>query len=274
MKKTLTAVSGLCAFGCIFATSNLFVDAEILPKWLCLWMGIGMLCLVSATGLLAGRGIRDGKDSRKLLTAVIALLGTCQAICGFALPPRGLAMGSFDNTAGFAVCLCTTLPCCLLFLHERRPLWKILGGVSSLIVMTGIAFSLSRAGWLALAVMLMVHFRKEVFLWVGRLPRAWQWGAGIVCASVLLGSLYAVYLFKKDSADGRLLIWRCALEIVADKPLLGHGPNAVECHYMDYQLIRKVPIFCWLTMLSICIMSIWKFSYVMDSLDCTGKCEW
>ncbi|MBQ9533896.1 MAG: O-antigen ligase family protein [Prevotella sp.] len=56
-----------------------------------------------------------------------------------------------------------------------------------------------------------------------------------VCASVLLGSLYGVYLFKKDSADGRLLIWRCALEIVADKPLLGHGPNAVECHYMDYQ---------------------------------------
>lgn len=63
-------------------------------------MGIGMLCLVSATGLLAGRGFGDGKDLRKQLAAVIALFGTCQAICGFALPTRGLAMGSFDNTAG------------------------------------------------------------------------------------------------------------------------------------------------------------------------------
>ena len=102
IQESQIAVHSLCAFGCIFATSNLFVDAEILPKWLCLWMGIGIWCLVSAAGLLSGRGFGDGKDSRKLLTAVIALLGTCQAICGFALPPRGMAMGSFDNTAGFA----------------------------------------------------------------------------------------------------------------------------------------------------------------------------
>jgi len=102
IQESQIAVHSLCAFGSIFATSNLFVDAEILPKWLCLWMGIGMLCLVSAAGLLSGRGFRDGKDSRKLLTAAIAHFGTCQAICGFALPPRGLAMGSFDNTAGFA----------------------------------------------------------------------------------------------------------------------------------------------------------------------------
>ena len=133
IQESQIAVHSLCAFGCIFATSNLFVDAEILPKWLCLWMGIGIWCLVSAAGLLAGRGFGDGKDLRKQLAAVIALFGTCQAICGFALPTRGLAMGSFDNTAGFAACLCAALPCCLLFLHERRLLWKMLGGVSSLI---------------------------------------------------------------------------------------------------------------------------------------------
>ena len=51
IQESQIAVHSLCAFGSIFATSNLFVDAEILPKWLCLWMGIGIWCLVSAAGL-------------------------------------------------------------------------------------------------------------------------------------------------------------------------------------------------------------------------------
>ena len=43
------------------------------------------------------------------------------------------------------------------------------------------------------------------------------------------------YWLKKDSADGRLLIWRCGLEMVKDAPWTGHGSGSFEAKYMDYQ---------------------------------------
>ena len=43
------------------------------------------------------------------------------------------------------------------------------------------------------------------------------------------------YWLKKDSADGRLLIWRCGLEMVKDAPWTGHGVGSFEAKYMDYQ---------------------------------------
>lgn len=42
-------------------------------------------------------------------------------------------------------------------------------------------------------------------------------------------------LVEKDSADGRLLIWRCGLEMVKDAPWTGHGIGSFEAKYMDYQ---------------------------------------
>lgn len=44
-----------------------------------------------------------------------------------------------------------------------------------------------------------------------------------------------MYLLKKDSAGGRLLIWRCSLAMVADKPIFGYGPGGFTAHYMNYQ---------------------------------------
>ena len=40
---------------------------------------------------------------------------------------------------------------------------------------------------------------------------------------------------KKDSADGRLLIWKVTTEMIAKKPLIGHGTNGFEANYMNYQ---------------------------------------
>lgn len=77
MKKTLIEVSGLCAFGSIFATANLFVDAEIQPKWLCLWMGFGIWCLVSAAGLLAG--IAWSHSRAGWLAMTVVLIGAFQS---------------------------------------------------------------------------------------------------------------------------------------------------------------------------------------------------
>ncbi|WP_321287534.1 O-antigen ligase family protein [uncultured Sunxiuqinia sp.] len=56
-------------------------------------------------------------------------------------------------------------------------------------------------------------------------------------AIALLGGSYLLYQQKKDSANGRLLIWQVSWEMIKDKPLLGHGYRAFQAKYMDHQAI-------------------------------------
>ncbi len=54
-------------------------------------------------------------------------------------------------------------------------------------------------------------------------------------ALVLLAGSLSLYHYKKDSADGRMLIWTVTANIIKDYPLLGVGQDLFKAHYMDYQ---------------------------------------
>ena len=43
------------------------------------------------------------------------------------------------------------------------------------------------------------------------------------------------YVFKKDSADGRILIYKLSFKMFMDNPFLGAGFNCFEAHYNLYQ---------------------------------------
>ena len=45
---------------------------------------------------------------------------------------------------------------------------------------------------------------------------------------VLIKLEISIYYYKKDSADGRLLIWRVSIDMIADAPLVGHGIGTFE----------------------------------------------
>ncbi|GHT77093.1 hypothetical protein AGMMS50262_17240 [Bacteroidia bacterium] len=57
----------------------------------------------------------------------------------------------------------------------------------------------------------------------------------IILSVSLVLALSGLYFLKKDSADGRLLIWRCTYEMIQDKPLLGYGHGGFKANYMNYQ---------------------------------------
>ncbi len=44
-----------------------------------------------------------------------------------------------------------------------------------------------------------------------------------------------LYFLKKDSADGRLLIWKVSSKIISDFPLFGVGFDRFKANYMNYQ---------------------------------------
>ena len=47
--------------------------------------------------------------------------------------------------------------------------------------------------------------------------------------------LLGFYGLKKESADGRILIWKVSSDMIKDKPLFGHGANGFRANYMEYQ---------------------------------------
>jgi len=52
---------------------------------------------------------------------------------------------------------------------------------------------------------------------------------------LLIAAGSTLYHYKKDSADGRLLIWRVAADMALEKPFVGYGINGFADHYMSFQ---------------------------------------
>jgi O-antigen ligase len=70
-----------------------------------------------------------------------------------------------------------------------------------------------------------------------------NWVIYTVVALMLTAGSLTLYFFKKDSADGRMLIWTVTANIIKDNPMLGVGQDMLKAHYMDYQAayFRKNP---------------------------------
>jgi hypothetical protein len=135
--------------------------------------------------------------------------------------------GSFDNPAGFAASLCAGFPFFFYFVQKKFTWerWVALTAVAAVCV--AVALSASRAGIAAMLVMgmffLFRRFRIEARNRV------------IISVLAFLAALPGLYFLKKDSAEGRLLIWRCSLEMILDKPFTGHGIKGFKARYMNYQ---------------------------------------
>lgn len=132
---------------------------------------------------------------------------------------------SFDNPAGYTSSLCAGFPMLLYFLN--RSVWKTYCSVFvGLLVFFCVALSESRAGILSMIIMVIVwgmlnvRIRKRIIIL-------------ILIGIVLLTSM--LYFCKKDSADGRILIWKCSYRMIKDRPLLGYGCGGFQANYMNYQ---------------------------------------
>ena len=62
-------------------------------------------------------------------------------------------------------------------------------------------------------------------------------GKALTFGFVMLFTASSVFLYhyKKDSADGRLLIWQCTWNMIKERPLYGYGYGGFQANYMDEQ---------------------------------------
>ena len=138
--------------------------------------------------------------------------------------------GSFYNPGPYSGFLAMCLPVALHEWLEGKRIGKHLALVALMLMLVVLPSGMSRSAWLAALVasgyVLGMHYREKVC-------RYWKY----FCMGGLLLAVLGVgaYHWKKDSADGRLLMWKVATQAVLDQPWQGVGWECVAGAYGDAQ---------------------------------------
>lgn len=183
------------------------------------------------------------------LLAAVLLAGIGQAIYGLGQlygiwPSHHAAFpltGSFFNPGPYSGWLALLYPVSVWVLSSKRKLsssilrttqllaWSFLFLASGVLIVT-----MSRAAWLAAAVGSLIVLGGPILMFVGNHRKAMRWAVPV--ASVLMaGLLVWMYQFKKESSEGRILIWKVSSEMVSHYPFFGVGRDRFPVMYSRYQ---------------------------------------
>ena len=175
---------------------------------------------------------------RGIIVWSLILAGTVEAVWGllqvYGYEPSNHSLyaltGSFYNPGPYSGFLAMCLP---LALHEwltGKGIRKHLALVALVLMGVVLPSGMSRSAWLAALMasgyVVAMHYRD-------RLCRYWK---AFLFGGVLLMLLgIGAYHWKKDSADGRLLMWKVATQAVLEQPWQGVGWEYVAGAYGDAQ---------------------------------------
>lgn len=228
LSVTEALLSGFLLFSIVYGAYRGSLNLEWIIKGLSLWLFYILVKRINVT--------------IEWLFAGLVFIGVVQAVYGLGqymhwfsnITASGFRMsGSFDNPAGFAAALSVCFPFALFLLHKKEIYWKILGSLAVVLFILAVVLSQSRAGVIAIIVISGIWMVKSLHL---KGLNSWSSRTKIVSSAILIiGILVGLYYLKKDSADGRLLIWQCSAQMIIDKPLLGHGVGGFQREYMLYQ---------------------------------------
>lgn len=215
----------------VFVHSNQFVDTYILPKWYSSLVVFFIGFIYVLLNIMLSNSIHI---STSILVRIVIIVSLIQAVLGilqysgFIFSPSIYRVsGSFDNPAGFATCLCSGFPFIrIILLKDNKVYFKYLEGIIAFIIIVAIVFSEVRAGIIAMVIVCYLY-----------ILRVFKYGAiiNVIILFIVLFLFIALYFYKLDSANGRLLIWKCSSFMILESPYIGHGYGYFEANYMDYQ---------------------------------------
>lgn len=210
----------------VWMVSDLFIDSETTPKWYAAFGGaaigtwIWFFCHTRRTRISFFHPTKGA--------FAILLCGVSQAIYGiwqWSISSVSGISGSFDNPAGLSSFLVFSIPFGYYGATRLRKQWMALTGTAVLCI--AILLTESRTGILCTIILLFLHIRRYMTRYRKKF---------ILVFSVLFAIIsVTLYDYKKDSANGRMLIWRCTLEMICDNPWLGYGHNGFRSNYMNRQ---------------------------------------
>lgn len=217
-------------------------------QWMCgCWavvLALFFVCMLVRKGrFLLYNHVGDTAALALMLYGIVeAVWGLCQ-LWGW-LPSnhaRFAVTGSFANPGPYSGFLAIVFP--LAYSEYTRWSYRSVRKPIALLAMISIVLVLpagmSRTAWIAALVATgYVHYLWNKW-WIEenypRHRRLLKWGIGIVAVLVLAGVGAGLYHLKKDSADGRLLMWKVAAIALQEHPLVGNEWNRVPAVYGQAQ---------------------------------------
>ena len=173
-------------------------------------------------------------------------------VWNFTSPYGHRGTGTFispNNCAGFLEMI-LPLGLAWVLVSRAKPTMKVFIGYAALVIVCGIAVTVSRGGWISTALSLVVFFVLLLGHRTYRLP-------SLVVLAVLIGGgfffLPRSYTFKarinalhKDNklqSDARLELWRPAVEMWREQPWWGVGPAHYDFRFRAWRpvTVQKQP---------------------------------
>jgi O-antigen ligase len=129
------------------------------------------------------------------------------------------------------------------FVGRVKAVVRILLGYSALVILVGIAVTVSRGAWFSSAFALLLFFGILVFQRAYRLP-ALVFFACVLCGGIILAPKAALFEKRlkqmvlesgKLNDDTRYALWHPALRMTGDHPLWGAGPAHFDVLFPAYR---------------------------------------
>ena len=173
---------------------------------------------------------------RVVIIWLLILAGTMEAVWGllqvYGYEPSNHSLyaltGSFYNPGPYSGFLAMCLPLALHEWLEGRRIWKHLALVALVLMLVVLPSGMSRSAWLAALV-------ASGYVWAMHYPKAIAryWKAFLAGGLLVILLGIGAYHWKKDSADGRLLMWKIAFTEVP--AMIGVGWENVAGAYGEAQ---------------------------------------
>lgn len=202
-------------------------------------------CVFMAGVVNRSAGSQKVPDFYWAVVWVLIVLGGLEAfdgvrqLYGYAYSHHSLyAMtGSFFNPGPYSGYLAMVFPLCfhewLVLRDKKERSWLESAGLYGalavmLLILCVLPAGMSRSAWMAVflsgAWVYGIHAD-----WKAKLQQAWRkkkkvlLGAGVMAFVCICIAAVALFYVKKDSASGRLLMWKVSCRAIAERPLAGYG---------------------------------------------------
>lgn len=141
-------------------------------------------------------------------------------------------LGTFDNPIGFAISLVVLLPFVIYLYEDFGCRYKQYSLIIIILIWVLLIISQSRTGIIACACVCGFHVLKtnRYRLFFSRWRKTVIFFIGMFLIVLL-------YVWKIDSFNGRLLIWKSTVNMIMDNPLKGYGIGGFSIYYMEYQAV-------------------------------------
>lgn len=233
-KISSIAIHALIFYSILISTwgySENFTDRLIIPKWYFSMFGLLLATIIFSTNKILGQNCHVCANSIKFyIIFTVCTQAVYELLLKFGLHITSFPYteaGFFENSAGFASCMSIGFPFIMTLSYNRKKLTRIIGYILLTTIAISTALSTSRTGIISIATICTILS----YLKLRHTNKLLKHSPLLI----LILLLPCCYWIKKDSADGRLLIWKCSTELFTKSPLWGYGIGGFEAHYMDIQ---------------------------------------